>query len=117
MKFTITLTIEAPEGSLVQVTPAAAFEPSGPVYVPPFEDELIPLPEGAIPIGEEGIVYASRTQPTQFRAPTLAAQVAMCPVHLKPWKLVPAGVSKRTGRPYGEFFACPEKGCDQRPAA
>ena len=114
MKFTITLTIEAPEGSLVQVTPAAAFEPSGPVYVPPFEDELIPLPEAVIPLRNDTI---TQTNATVFRAPTLAAQAAMCPVHLRPWKVVPAGISKKTGRSYDAFLACSERGCTQRPAA
>lgn len=38
-----------------------------------------------------------------------------CPVHRVAWKTVPAGVSKRSGRPYAEFRACPEPGCDERP--
>ena len=38
-----------------------------------------------------------------------------CPVHRLPWRTVPAGVSKRTGRPYAAFTACPEAGCDERP--
>lgn len=37
-----------------------------------------------------------------------------CPVHAKS-KIVPAGVSQRTGKPYSAFWACPEQGCDQRP--
>lgn len=40
-----------------------------------------------------------------------------CPVHNVPFKLVPAGVSKKTGRPYGAFYACPERGCQQKPDA
>lgn len=39
-----------------------------------------------------------------------------CPIHGQPWKTVPAGVSKTTGRPYNAFKACPVKGCDQRPS-
>lgn len=38
-----------------------------------------------------------------------------CPIHHVAWKQIPAGVSKRTGRPYDAFLACPEKGCDQKP--
>lgn len=38
-----------------------------------------------------------------------------CPVHRVAWKQVPAGVSKRTGRSYAAFAACPEPGCDERP--
>lgn len=41
--------------------------------------------------------------------------ITHCPVHSVPWKTVPGGVSKKTGRPYGEFQACPIQGCDQRP--
>lgn len=40
-----------------------------------------------------------------------------CPVHRLAWRTVPAGVSKRTGRPYQAFVACPEAGCDERPSA
>lgn len=39
----------------------------------------------------------------------------MCPIHNQPLKLVPAGVSKKTNRPYNAFYACPERGCDYRP--
>lgn len=40
-----------------------------------------------------------------------------CPVHGQPWKLVPAGVSSKTGRPYAAFWACPESGCREKPEA
>lgn len=39
-----------------------------------------------------------------------------CPVHRVPWRTVPAGISKKTGRPYAAFVACPEPGCDERPS-
>ena len=38
-----------------------------------------------------------------------------CPVHGRPWRTVPAGVSKKTGRAYSSFVACPEAACDKRP--
>lgn len=38
-----------------------------------------------------------------------------CPVHHQPWKFVPAGISKKNGKAYSAFYACPEMGCDQRP--
>lgn len=38
-----------------------------------------------------------------------------CPIHNTEFKLVPAGVSKSTNRPYAAFWACPERGCKQRP--
>ena len=39
----------------------------------------------------------------------------VCPVHLVPWKTVPAGVSSKTGKPYNSFKACSVQGCVQRP--
>jgi len=50
--------------------------------------------------------------PFQFTGPS-----ASCPVHHQPWRTVPAGTSKKTGRPYDAFLACPERGCDERPRA
>lgn len=38
-----------------------------------------------------------------------------CPIHGVPFKTVPAGVSKSTGRPYNAFEACPERGCKEKP--
>jgi hypothetical protein len=51
--------------------------------------------------------------PVQVAAPTQTAGV--CPIHNVPWKVVPAGVSKKTGKPYDAFAACSVSGCDQRP--
>ena len=38
-----------------------------------------------------------------------------CPVHGSDWRLVPGGVSKKTGRPYNGFWTCSTQGCDQKP--
>jgi hypothetical protein len=100
MKFTIT--IEVPDGTQVSVQQGAA------VPAEPFADELIPYPD-IIPIPGD--------TPTAFRGASLAQAHSMCPVHLKPWRTVPAGVSKRTGKPYDAFLVCSVDGCDQRPAA
>lgn len=35
----------------------------------------------------------------------------MCPEHNVELKLIPAGISNKTNRPYKAFFACPERGC------
>lgn len=67
-----------------------------------------------------------RIQPVQNGAPRLAAlppvqtapqaqNVGGCPIHNVPWKVVPAGISKKTGQPYESFRACSVSGCDQRP--
>lgn len=37
----------------------------------------------------------------------------VCPLH-DDSKVVPAGISKRTGRQYNAFYACPVAGCDQK---
>ena len=37
-----------------------------------------------------------------------------CPVHHGS-KVVPAGVSRKTGKPYSEFIACSEPGCNEKP--
>ena len=52
--------------------------------------------------------------PTPQRANPLVP-VEVCPTHNQPWKFVPAGTSKKTGQPYDAFYACPVRGCDQRP--
>lgn len=38
-----------------------------------------------------------------------------CPVHDVNWHLVPSGVSKKTGKQYNSFYACPERGCNEKP--
>lgn len=35
-----------------------------------------------------------------------------CPICQSSIKLIPAGVSKRTGKPYNEFYACSNRTCD-----
>lgn len=77
-------------------------------YVPPFADELVPLPEGAIPLPGDPV------QPVAFRGAAMQ-NPNVCPVHLVAWKEVPAGVSKKSGKSYSAFRACPTQGCDQRP--
>ena len=37
-----------------------------------------------------------------------------CPIHHGS-KVVPAGVSKKSGKPYQAFIVCSEQGCDQKP--
>lgn len=110
MKFTITF--EVPDGTTYAIEGISSVSSAAPepVFVPPYEDELIPLPPAAIPIPQD---------PAPFRAMVREARQAtpVCPIHHEPWKVVPAGISKKTGRPYDAFQACPVRGCDQRPAA
>jgi hypothetical protein len=70
--------------------------------------ETLPPPKSFSPEEPErafGMIAADRNRSS-----------AGCPVHSLPWRTVPAGTSKRTGRPYQSFLACPEPGCDERPA-
>ena len=103
----ITISLEVPDGTTFRIDPVEASTE----FVPPYADELIPLPDAAIPLPGD---------PVAFRAPqarSVEVRPALCPIHHEPWKVVPAGVSKKTGRPYDAFQACPVRGCDQRPAA
>lgn len=61
-----------------------------------FPDEPVPLPP--------------------MNAPVVPQMSDVCPIHKLPWRVVPAGVSKRTGQTYDAFRACPTAGCTQRPA-
>ena len=36
-----------------------------------------------------------------------------CPIHEKPLKLIPAGISKKTGNPYKAFYACTSFNCKE----
>lgn len=52
--------------------------------------------------------------PFQFTSPPNDPIPWVCNVHRR-GKVVPAGVSKKTGKPYAAFWACPEQGCEIRP--
>lgn len=67
----------------------------------------MPLPPEPTPVGPFATIARQQE----------AARAAGGTVHNEPWRLVPAGVSKATGRAYDAFRACPIKGCRDRPAA
>jgi hypothetical protein len=99
MSRVVTVTITIPEGVEVRIGGG-----------PPDDGDDEPLPPATWAATDEA-------EPA-FR--TIAAarngSATGCPVHRVPWRTVPAGVSKRTGRPYAAFVACPEPGCDERPS-
>jgi hypothetical protein len=39
----------------------------------------------------------------------------ICPIHKLPMRLIPAGISRKTGKPYSAFWACQERGCNYKP--
>jgi hypothetical protein len=48
---------------------------------------------------------------------TPKSAVPMCPVHGIVMKLHPAGVSKKTGKPYSAFWSCTVDGCRETKSA
>lgn len=80
--------------------PAPAAAPNQAPSVP-IRDRVTPGAPAAAAYDEDG----DGGQPQQM--------VWVCPVH-DDAKIIPAGVSKRTGRKYNAFYACPVAGCDQK---
>lgn len=98
MTRTITIRLEIPDGVAVRLEG------------PPDDSESMPLPEWAAPAPLRPATASVQPGPSKARV------VGVCPVHRLSWRTVPAGVSKKTGRPYSAFQVCPESGCDERPA-
>lgn len=76
----------------------------------PLDDDApLPLPgwEAPAPLRRDAAPAPPR--------PSRVLPAAVCPVHRVAWRTVPAGVSRKTGRPYAAFEVCPESGCDERP--
>ena len=91
----ITIRLEIPDGIDVRFGSAA-------------DDQSDPLPPSWIP----------QEEPDEVRtivAGRNGSAMGSCPLHRVPWRMVPAGISKKTGRPYSAFVTCPEPGCDERP--
>ena len=83
-------------------------EPPLPTPPPDLVTHSVPAFESP----NQSTVALPPVQPFQFTGPT-----ASCPVHRVPWKTVPAGTSKKTGKPYGAFLVCSVQGCEERPRA
>lgn len=91
--------------------------------LPPADPQLAVLNRIAVAVEQIALELANRPQgnglaqlpPVRPQPVAAPAQFGVCPVHHVPWKTVPAGISKKSGKPYEAFLACPERGCDQRP--
>ena len=83
-------------------------EPPLPTPPPDLVTHSVPAFESP----NQSTVALPPVQPFQFTGPT-----ASCPVHRVPWKTVPAGTSRKTGKPYGAFLVCSVQGCEERPRA
>lgn len=111
----VIITIEVPDGTVSVNAPqnGAALHSAASAI---FADDLEPLPPEP-GTSEEGPLGADPLAPSARRGIAVMQPVStLCPVHRVPWKVVPAGISKKTGKEYSAFKACPERGCDQRPA-
>jgi hypothetical protein len=76
------------------------------------------LEQIALELGEKATVAPEPYRavgPSQQPAPVFAPIGGwVCPDH-GTVRVVPAGVSKRTGQPYQAFMVCDQQGCEQRP--
>ena len=70
------------------------------------------LDNGSQPVQNAPGAALAALPPVQTAAPQAGG---VCPIHATPWKVVPAGISKKTGNAYEAFRACSVQGCDQRP--
>ncbi len=95
----ITIRLEVPEGVAVRVGSS-----------PPDDDEDEPLPSPWRLPPEPFAASAAVTGGRNGTAP------GSCPIHHAAWRTVPGGISRKSGRAYGPFLACPAPGCQERPA-
>ncbi len=74
----------------------------------------IDVPEGVTPSVDYGAAPRAVPQAQPAQGTSSPASGWACPEHGTS-KVVPAGTSKKTGKPYNAFTACGEQGCDQKP--
>jgi len=70
-----------------------------------------PFTLAAVRPQQSGPPFTFTGQPTP---PAEPAGPWRCPVHGS-GKLVPAGISKKSGKPYGAFLACTDRDCTEKP--
>ena len=100
----------APLFGFVNSDPNRPVDQEPPLPTPP--PDLVTHSVPALESPNQSTVALPPVQPFQFTGPT-----ASCPVHRVPWKTVPAGTSRKTGKPYGAFLVCSVQGCEERPRA
>lgn len=104
MSHRIVITIDVEAGGTVSVRQEA-----------PQRPQAAPAPLSAVPPQEtawEG--YETLESAAQHPPATVAPErhdKPVCGVHQKEMEFRPAGVSKRTGKPYRAFYGCPERDC------
>ena len=58
---------------------------------------------------------SDRSSPLMLQNFYVHFDMSYCPKHNVEFKLIPAGVSRKTNRPYVAFFTCPERDCNEKP--
>lgn len=91
---------------------AAGQQQAAPVPVQNAPQAVAAAPVAQVPpptnLGPQQGVSWGGTQPQPLNT------AWVCPTHGQA-KVVPAGVSKKTQRPYDAFVACPAQGCNEKP--
>jgi hypothetical protein len=86
--------------------------PASPPQTAPAERQLAPWDNAPMPMTPP--LQANQPYQVADSFPPLPRMAWTCPVHHGS-RVVPAGVSKRTGNTYEAFLACAEPGCDEKP--
>jgi hypothetical protein len=89
----------------------AAFNAANPPQTAPAPTEVHPWDNVPLP---QTVAAALPYQPPVAVTTIQAPPPWVCPVHHTS-KVVPAGVSKRTGATYKSFLSCTERDCPQKP--
>lgn len=120
---TITISIDIPDGTAVSVGNGAV---SGTVPRPPQAPQSHAAPSDEPPWPDMTSVALEAFPDALIANPSLvlhdtphvvasAPSAWRCPDHGTPAKVVPGGVSKRTGKAFNSFEVCSTQGCDRKP--
>jgi hypothetical protein len=103
---------DVPQAQQAQAAPMQPYPPNmdaPPAVLPRGAGQTIQQQVQGPPMqGQPQQQYAQQPYVENGQAPAWA-----CPIH-NDVKVVPGGISKRTGRQYNAFYACPVPGCDQK---
>ncbi len=89
-----------------------AQEAPTPVAAPPMTELPPPMPQRPTAPAQDEPPHPAGVGPGQF--PPAGVSVGTCSQG-HPWKTVPAGVSKRTGKSYDAFTVCDDRDHGERP--
>lgn len=118
----IRISIDIPDGVAVSVGNGATASP--PVAPPAPRNDAEPPWPGEAPVDAAVRIFdgmgdlVSAPESVLHDTPHVVAAPTAPPGghHGAPWVYQPAGVSKRTGKPYTGFWHCVDKDCNEKPA-